>query len=232
MLFDLGGTLVHYFSKPEFPRILRRSITEVYDCLHKEGVLKVPAESLWERVREENHESKDYSVRPLENRLTNIFKLDTSFQTHECLMNMCRCFMKPIFTTGYCYEDSIPVIQELKIRGYQTGIVSNTPWGSPAILWREEVQRLGLDGLVDGTVFCRDVGWRKSAKQIFRYAVNMFDVEPQDCVFVGDDPRWDFVGPKAFGMKPIIIDRLGKTVDEEKVIHNLLELISRPQLLS
>ena len=139
--------------------------------------------------------------------------------------------MKPIFATGYCYEDSIPVIQELKLRGYQTGIVSNTPWGSPAVLWREEVQRLGLNGLVDETVFCRDVGWRKPAKQIFQYVASLFNVDPQDCVLVGDDPRWDSVGPKAFGMKPIIIDRREKTVDKEKVIYSLYELISRPQLL-
>jgi putative hydrolase of the HAD superfamily len=232
ILFDLGGTLVHYFSRSKFPHILRRSITEVNSYLQKEGVLIEPLGSIWERVQEEDHESKDNAVRPLESRLMRIFKLDTSIQTNECSMNMCRCFMKPIFSTGYCYEDSKPVIRELKVRGFKTGIVSNTPWGSPAVLWREEVQRLGLDGLVDETVFCRDVGWRKPAKQIFQFAVNLFDVGPQDCVFVGDNPRWDSVGPKAFGIKPIIIDRWEKTVDEEKEIKSLYALISRPQLLS
>lgn len=189
-------------------------------------------ESLWDRVQEEDYESKDYSVRPLENRLLRIFKLDTSVQIDELSMSMCRRFMKSIFTIGYCYEDAIPVIGELKVRGFKTGIVSNTPWGSPAVLWREEVQRLGLDGLVDETVFCRDVGWRKPAKQIFQYVVNLFDVDPQDCVFVGDNPRWDSIGPKAFGIKPVIIDRLSEIVDEEHVITNLYELICRPQLLS
>ena len=61
---------------------------------------------------------------------------------------------------------------------------------------------------------------------------SLFNVDPQDCVFIGDDPRWDFVGAKACGMKPIIIDRRGKTVDEGQVIQNLYELISIPQLLS
>ena len=61
---------------------------------------------------------------------------------------------------------------------------------------------------------------------------SLFNVDSQDCVFLGDDSLWDSVGPKAFGIKPIIIDRRRKTLDEGQIIQNLYELISKPQLFS
>jgi FMN phosphatase YigB (HAD superfamily) len=64
--------------------------------------------------------------------------------------------------------------------GFRTGIISNSPWGSPANLWRAEVQRLELLDAVDVTAFCGDVGWRKPARAISAHAgpraTNLWDV--------------------------------------------------------
>jgi putative hydrolase of the HAD superfamily len=77
------------------------------------------------------------------------------------------------------------------IDGFKIGIVSNTSRGSPAFLWREEIGRLGLGQRVDDMVFCRDVGWRKPAKQIFEFALQKFNTNPENCIFVGDHQKWD-----------------------------------------
>jgi len=186
---------------------------------------------MWQRVRQENYESKDYRVRPLEERLIRIFQLDTSTLFDELIMTLCRCFMRPIFTRGRCYEDTLPTLQELRSRGFKTAIVSNTTWGSPANLWREEIKRLGLDAYVDVIVFCRDVGWRKPAKQIFKFTLEKLQAFPQNCIFVGDDPRWDLVGPRSVGIDAILIDRqeLRRNLGEES-IKNLYELLDRLKL--
>jgi len=108
--------------------------------------------------------------------------------------------------------------------------VSNTPWGSPASLWREEIERLGLSEYVDVLVFCTDVGWRKPAKQIFEFALEKLQALPQDCIFVGDHPGWDLTGPRAVGIEAILIDRRGAMHDTgEDSIQNLHELWSRLQ---
>ena len=44
--------------------------------------------------------------------------------------------------------------------------------------------------------------------RLFFYFFSEFDAEPQDCVFIGDDPRWDFVGPKAFGVCALKVPKL------------------------
>jgi len=228
VLFDLGGTLVQYFKRSEFPDILEQAITEVQKCLRPKGLLSISREAMWRRVRDEDHEAREYRVRPLEERLVRIFQLDDTVQSSSLIMAICRCFMKPIFARGHCYEDSLPTLQRLRSMGFKMAIVSNTTWGSPAVLWREEIERLGLSEYVDVAVSCTDVGWRKPARQIFEFTLEKLQALPQHCIFVGDDPRWDLAGARAVGIEAVLIDRRGAMHDAgEDPISNLHELWGR-----
>ena len=197
VLFDLGNTLVSYYERSDFPSILRQSIGEV------ERFLGTSAE--WDQVAKENFTAKNFQVRPLEERLRRIFP--NAAWSEETAEEACRWFMTPIFALSRVYDDVLPTLDRLRAAGIQTAIVSNTPWGSPALLWREELARLGLADAVNVLVFCGDCGWRKPAKQIFEYTLERLQVTPERCVFVGDDPRWDIAGPQALGMEAVLIDR-------------------------
>jgi HAD superfamily hydrolase (TIGR01509 family) len=228
VLFDLGGTLVQYYAKPEYPEILEQALAEVRVFLDARDLLGVSQESVWQRAQEEDHESKDHRVRPLEERLVRIFRLDGSSQPGDFKSDMCRRFLKPIFARGRRYEDTLPALGKLRSRGFKMVIVTNTPWGSPADLWREEIERHGLSDLVDAIVCCTDVGWRKPAKQIFEFALVKLRASPQQCIFVGDHPRWDAAGARAAGIEAVLIDRRGTIRDDgENPIRNLHELWGR-----
>jgi putative hydrolase of the HAD superfamily len=216
VLFDLGNTLVRYFERHEFPRILEGALSGVQNYLRQEDLLHVPSEVVWQRVEEENHESRDHRVRPLEGRLARIFGLDEPKQPQEIVGEMCRQFMAPIFARGCLYDDTLPTLDALRTRDLKTAIISNTPWGSPADLWRKEMARLGLVGRVNAVVFCGDVGWRKPDRQIFEFILQKLRVQPDQCIFVGDDPRWDIVGPRAVGIEAILIDRRGAMRNAQK----------------
>lgn len=229
VLFDLGNTLVYYFEMYEFDVILRQAVTKVQDYLTEKYALHISTEDIWRKVEAENYESSDYRVRPLEERLTRIFQLDSLAQPCD-IMALCRCFVQPIFARAQCYEDTLPTLEKLKSKGYKMAIVSNTTWGSPANLWQEHLKQLRLSKYFDAFVFCRDIGWRKPAKQIFEYTLQKLDALPQQSVFVGDDPRWDIVGPESVGIYPILIDRKGlhETLKKgQTCIRNLTELIDK-----
>jgi len=226
ILFDLGNTLVRYYERAEFPGILEQAINRVQDYLREADLLEVSPDSVWKRVGEENHESPDYAVRPMANRLARIFHLDP--EDDRLMMAVCRRFMEPIFALAYRYDDTLPVLKELGEMGVRKAIISNTPWGSPGSLWREEIGRLGLADQAEVVVFCADVGWRKPDRRIFEFALEKLQASPQDCVFVGDDPRWDRVGPESVGMKSIIIDRSGTLQgSKEGPIKSLYELLEK-----
>jgi putative hydrolase of the HAD superfamily len=232
LLFDLGGTLVEYYTRAEFPSILKEAIGEVEGYLRHLDLLRERPEGFWQKVWEEDHEADDYRVRPLEERLGRIFQLDDArgavaqSTSGDLVMDMCRSFLKPVFARGRRYDDAPLVLQRLKAAGLRTAIVSNTPWGSPAQLWREEIERRGLFAQI--VVTCRDAGWRKPAQQIFEFALEGVGASPQESVFVGDDPRWDVLGPRRIGMEAILIDRKGTIQGgSEDTIRSLVELWDR-----
>ena len=55
-------------------------------------------------------------------------------------------------------------------------------------------------------IFCSDVGWRKPAQPIFRRALEHFRCPPAQCLFIGDNPRYDMLGARRAGMVPVFID--------------------------
>jgi putative hydrolase of the HAD superfamily len=204
ILFDLGNTLVGYYTSGEFPVVLRRCVRECASALGQTED-RGRDEDLFERALLLNREQSDYAVWPLSARLQELFGAYESFDgaSAEALATT---FLKPIFAIARLDPQAIPLLEALRGRGIKTAIVSNTPWGSPASAWRAELSRHGLLDKVDATVFCMDVGWRKPHRAPFDRALSLLDVAPADALFVGDDHRWDIVGAQNAGLRPVLLE--------------------------
>ncbi len=214
-LFDYGDTLVKYYKGVEFHPILRESITKISEFFTQSGIPQDSLDTIWKRALRENYESKDYCVRPLTNRLIQIFQLnDPNKQILERIQEL---FIQPIYSVAKLFDDAIPTLKRLKNDlNVKIAIVSNTPWGSPSNLWNKELSRFKLDSLqeyIDISVFCVDVGWRKPASSIFQYILDTLHVCPDDCVFIGDNPKWDVEGPQKMNIDAILLDRNQKYTD-------------------
>jgi putative hydrolase of the HAD superfamily len=101
--------------------------------------------------------------------------------------------------------EAVPVLESIRQQGIKTAIVSNTPWGSSASAWRNELARHGLLDRVDASVFCGDVGWRKPNAAPFHRALELLHVAPAEAIFVGDDARWDVIGAQNAGVRPVLL---------------------------
>jgi putative hydrolase of the HAD superfamily len=230
VLFDLGNTLVTYWQRQEWLAILHEAIEGVIRFAERKGRLRVSEQAVWERVKEHDHELPGHHVYPLEERLAAI--LSPASLSEPLLAEASRHFMAPLFARGRVCADALPTLAALREAGLKTAIVSNSPWGSPATLWREEIERLGLRSRVDADVFCGDVGWRKPARPIFDAVLGKLGLAADRCLFVGDDPRWDLAGPRALGMRALLLDRAGDpAIAGESPIQSLEELEGRLSLL-
>jgi putative hydrolase of the HAD superfamily len=209
IVFDLGGTLVEYYDRDAFPPILENSIRAVQDALAESARPVATWDMVWRRTLEQNFEASDHRVRPLAERLATIFGLSAADQYID-MSRLSRAFMQPIFSLARVYDDAVPTLEQLRASHLRIAIASNTPWGSPPDLWHEELIRLGLAKHVDEIVFCCDVGWRKPDPQILELVAGRLGASIAECLFVGDDPRWDIVGAQAAGMDAILLDRRNK----------------------
>ena len=224
VLFDLGNTLVSYYAADQFPMILRRCLAS---CVAELGLKDAgePGEELFNRAIALNQEAPGHGVRPLAERLAIIFPQSRSDQ--GLLGRLGRSFLEPIFATARCDPDALEVLGTLRSRGLRTGIVSNTPWGSPGDAWRGELSRHGLLDAVDTAVFCVDVGYRKPHPAPIRRALETLNVDPHDALFVGDDPRWDLAGAQAAGVRAVLLACPAGTAPsgEFRIISQLKEVL-------
>jgi putative hydrolase of the HAD superfamily len=202
VLFDLGNTLVSYYRADEFPNVLRRCLATCLAEL-KPATTTEPDEELFNLALSLNQEASNHAVRPLAERLSTLFpehRNDT-----RVVERLSTAFLKPIFATACLDPDAIPVLEALRTQGHSLAIVSNTPWGSAARAWRDELNRHGLFAAVHTAVFCVEVGFRKPHPAPFRRALEALDVSARDALFVGDDARWDVLGARAAGLRPLLV---------------------------
>jgi putative hydrolase of the HAD superfamily len=225
VLFDLGNTLVGYYTSAEFPRILRQCLRQCAAALDwSEDSAR--EEALFEHALRLNRERTDLSVRPLEDRLHELFGPYGS-PNDERIAELGGAFLGPIFDLAKVDPAATSVLRSLRERDIRTAIVSNTPWGSPADAWRAELGRHGLLQQVDATVFCVDVGWRKPHRAAIDRALAILGMAPSDAIFVGDDPRWDVAGAQNAGVRPVLLAAAASSPAPEYVtIRSLAKVVT------
>ncbi|MEX2729986.1 MAG: hypothetical protein Q6353_022280, partial [Candidatus Sigynarchaeum springense] len=82
IFFDLGGTLVEYYKTSEFHAILDEALLDIQTFLFEKLAITFDEVTVGKRADEENRESGDNRVRPLEDRLAVIFQLDDLAKEH------------------------------------------------------------------------------------------------------------------------------------------------------
>jgi putative hydrolase of the HAD superfamily len=115
------------------------------------------------------------------------------------------------------YDDTLPVLAELRARGLRLGLVSNT--GRDLA---EFVRHHRLD--VDVAIGSRAHGKTKPHATIFRAALERLAVDPAEAAMVGDSPQDDVEGARALGMQAFLIDREGRFPDAEGRLTDLRAL--------
>lgn len=223
VLFDLGNTLVSYYKPAEFGPILQTIVDDMLRYMARHGY-RYDSAAVLAQAHALNAERADLSVHPLPLRLQQLLGLE-DFAAHERVL--VKRFLEPIFATARLDPAALPLLADLRQRGYLTGIVSNTPWGSSGDDWRDELARHGLGDATDAAVFCADCGKRKPDPAIFQFALEKLGVAPGEAVFVGDDARWDVSGARQVGMRAVLIDPSGTVELKNRVerIRSLDELI-------
>ncbi|GIE28316.1 hydrolase [Actinoplanes italicus] len=99
------------------------------------------------------------------------------------------------------YDDTLPVLRELKSRGVKIVVLSNIGMDI-----RDCLDRAGVGDLLDGVVLSYEVGLTKPDPAIFQHVIKLLDLPGSQVLMVGDSPR-DDVGGAALGIRTLILPR-------------------------
>ena len=101
---------------------------------------------------------------------------------------------------------------ELYNRGYKLGIIANTITETEIPDWIVED---GLTGYFETVVLSSKVGCRKPGPEIYWEAARRVGVEPEHCVYVGDNPVRDVEGARKAGYGMMILLHEPATLKKE-----------------
>jgi putative hydrolase of the HAD superfamily len=121
-----------------------------------------------------------------------------SDRAYECAVEMTRAWEHA--ANFELFEDTLPVLAELREHGLKIGLVSNTGRDLAAF-----VTHHALD--VDAAVGSGAHGKTKPHPAIFQAALDELGVTAEEAAMVGDSPDDDVEGARALGMRAFLVDR-------------------------
>lgn len=99
------------------------------------------------------------------------------------------------------YDDTIPVLLDLKELGFQIALCSNL-----AMPYGERLKQL-FPNLFDAIIFSYEVAAIKPERQIYEAVQQRFNCKMSEMLFIGDHPILDVEIPINLGMSARLIDR-------------------------
>ena len=96
----------------------------------------------------------------------------------------------------------VEILKGLKERGAGVYLVSN----AQACFTKDELDELGLTPLFDGILISSDAGVKKPDPAIFDVAFEKFNLNKNECFYVGNDLHDDVLGASGAGLKTVYIE--------------------------
>ena len=136
-------------------------------------------------------------------------------RSYECAVEMTRAWEHA--HNFELYEDTLPVLAELREHGLKIGLVSNTGRDLDAFVAHHALE-------VDAAVGSGTHGKTKPHPAIFLAALEQLGVTAEEAAMVGDSPEDDVEGARALGMRAFLVDREDRFPQFEQRLPDLLAL--------
>jgi len=124
--------------------------------------------------------------------------------------------------TWRLYDDVIDVLKHLKNQSFRLAVVSNWDSRLPSLF-----DALGLAPFFESVVISSVVGYEKPHPRIFEIALEQTSLQPNEVLYVGDDPFLDYQAAKKAGLHALHLDRAGRFADHPDKITDLHQLVQR-----
>jgi putative hydrolase of the HAD superfamily len=211
VLFDLGGTLLHYEQPPDFTleQLNHRALRAMIPAAIASGA-KIPDPELAVRavarmaaVMEAKAKRTLYSNTAESIIQEGLEAVGVKLPPRAWDAGL-EVYYRTISAAAKPAEEDLDTVLGLLIaQGRTLGLVSNT-WWTPA-MHDADLARFGLLDFFPVRIYSCTAGVVKPHPTIYRQALDELNVAPAEAVFVGDRLVVDVAGPQKIGMRAVLV---------------------------
>lgn len=239
ILFDLGGTLLHYHDPQEddprrpFRRVTLLGVEAVVRQLASASPTRLEVEPIREAIDRQIGQS--YRAMQIEQRGGSIEEPVRAALSEVGIVSdenhwaeLRHLLYHPIEQTVTLRPGACSTLTALRDEGYRLGLISNTFWA--ADLHDRHLAQHDLLDLLPVRVYSSDTLYKKPHPSIFLSALESMDIRPEEAAYVGDRADIDVGGAQNVGMRGILIRSPYQPADlngyhPDTIIDELPELI-------
>lgn len=205
VVFDLGGTLVDW---PEWEEAVERWWALSYDHLltafpdvdwprrqeYVRAMRSAEAEH-WRRVEEELWSGPPTML------VEEGFRRMGLRSEDQLLLAALDSYAGAVEGEAIAFSDVRETLSQLRGVGYGLGLLSNTWWAAE---WHDaDLAAQGLTDLLDEVLYTSDLPHSKPHPSVFLEIASRLEVQPTECVMVGDNMLADISGALDVGMRAV-----------------------------
>ncbi len=202
VIFDLFGTLIENFSLREYQSVLRNMAS----------IVSVPSDDfirLWFDTFDERAIGVFRSTEANIEHVCRMLRVDLDDDRIKLAAQIRFDFTVRSITPR---ADAIETLSHLKSAGYKIGLITDCDVDTPTV-WQGTPFTL----LIDVAVFSCLVGLKKPDPRIYQLATDQLEINPQECLYIGDGSSRELSGAMQVGMNPILIRTLDDPTDAHQI---------------
>jgi len=221
VLFDFDGTLAHY--EPPHLTLYVRAAAEHGVAVTEQALASTVEDAwrAWDRGHGPEHRRESRNERAY-NRLRarlHRMRLEAAGATGNLDAVAARIVQLESDPAHFAlYPDTVPALERLHGAGVRMLVVSNHVWRLGQV-----IAALGIAPHINAVISSAQAGYRKPHPRIFEAAIAAAGAPPAQLLFVGDSLPHDVEGPRAAGMRALLLDRTSAGGDAD-AIHSLLDI--------
>ncbi len=112
---------------------------------------------------------------------------------------MYHAYWDPFIAHMEVYQGAEAFMKKLKAAGIRIGAGTNMT----AFMQYKKLQRLGLTSYIDWLLTSEEASVEKPADRFFKLCLDKSGCDPNECLFIGDNPKWDVESSLKHGMNAI-----------------------------
>ncbi len=208
IIFDLGGTLIKYSgSYTKWPALETPGFRGAYNSLAANGIplpdfndfRATGFNLLPHRWKGAIRGEKNLQIADLVHESLLAMGLESPPDEH--IAEAGAAYEKGISEQAEAIEGGTAVLEFVQSQQLKIGLLSNTMFRG--VTHRADMHRFGLLDYFDTMLFSGDVGmWKPTAVPFLQVAADL-EIDPKNCIYIGDDPASDIVGGHRAGMRVI-----------------------------